>query len=621
MSSVLFHDESDFVESDEIEIESDLIDELVLKLNRYTSVTSQTLFKYLPDDLKSPNVVNKIIELLAIKKIRVEQVELEEDEAPQQSSSDPMRSYFKAMGNIPLLTRAEEIEVAQSIESGRNTMIHAICESPTTFFEVLSWRKLIEAEQVKLAELIDMDSYDPDQELELSDVTALVVQKLSAIETLYEREFAILRANYLNNQQSKHDRAAYTKVRDKMIELIKDLKLSNLKIDQLITKIYKLHESLTKVDKIIVALAQDYELDRAEFIKYYQTTSIAAMLDNPADKFADFVNKHRTELNLHVDIIGLVEQESGLTLLEFRKFVKNLKQGEHEANAAKKKMIEANLRLVISVAKKYTNKGMDFPDLVQEANMGLMRAVEKFEYKKGFKFSTYGMWWIRQAMTRAAADQARIIRIPVHMIEHVNKISKLSRRFFNEYGYEASAEQLAELSGMPLSKVQKVLHVTKEPVSLETPVGDKADGQLGDFVKDDKITPPFEAASRADTHAALKRAMSSLLSEREECILRQRYGFDGPDHTLDMIGDNTGITRERVRQIESKATKKLRNSLRLRGHCEYGLPVRKSKEEPVKVVTRTRKLATPKPELPVHQPTEEPVRAVRTRRRVKTPGI
>lgn len=563
----------------ETEIDAPFIDSLAAKLQSYDIVTHDTLYKYIPQEMKNLEAINKIVELLTAKKIKLELTDTEESELSIQSS-DPVRAYFKAMGNIPLLSREEEKAVAQSIESGRNTMIYAICESPITLFEVLSWKQRIEDNSVNLRELIDLDAYDLDDQEDNSPDRQDVLKRFHKIEDLYNNKFKDIRALYMSNFKAvKRDEEIinkYIAIRNQMVELIQDLKLSAAKIDSLIRKIYDLHNQLSQVDKIILELAENSGIDRKEFIKIYQKTSIVEMLetseDNKTNKSVDkiiksFVDEHKKTLLQQIPVIKMIEEQSGLFLLEFRKFVRNLKQGEHEASIAKKKMIEANLRLVISVAKKYTNKGMNFADLVQEGNIGLMRAVEKFEYRKGFKFSTYGMWWIRQAMTRATADQSRIIRIPVHMTEHVNKISKISRKYFNEHGEEATPEILAELSEMPLQKVLKVLHVTKEPISLETPIGDRSDGYLCDFIKDEKVVDPLEAAIKTDRDEILRQAMTAYLSPREERIMRQRFGIGCTENTLDQVGHALAVTRERVRQIENNANRKLRTS-KLQGCCD-----------------------------------------------------
>lgn len=566
---------------DDIEIEPSFISELVSKLNKHTNITHETLYKYLPENMKNLKCIERIIKMLEEKKIYIDASDVEDDEIVIHSS-DPVRAYFKEMGNIPLLSRSEEIAVAQSIESGRNTMIHAICESPITLFEVMSWSTALEEGKVRLVDLIDMDSYEIESDIgDIDDekLHSLILGKLKEIEIFYEKHFHEVRLNYMKQLTEKNKIDAdlleqYTKARDKLILLIKDLKLSHLQIDLLIAKIYGLQSELMSIDKKVLELSEDANFNRADFIQYYQKNTVIEMLNAgegikvDGKSIVQFAQTNKALFDEFAHRLQEIEDKSGLNIAEFRKFVKNLKQGEHEANVAKKKMIEANLRLVISVAKKYTNKGMNFADLVQEGNIGLMRAVEKFEYKKGFKFSTYGMWWIRQAMTRAAADQSRIIRIPVHMTEHVNRLGKLSRKFFNEHGYDASPEELAKLSGMPLSKVLKILHITKEPISLEMPVGDESDGMLGDFIKAENVVEPLEAAIKADRDMILRQTMTATLNPREEYILRQRYGIGGPDNTLDQVGYTLAVTRERVRQIENNAGKKLRAFKKLAGCCE-----------------------------------------------------
>lgn len=580
-------DNEDVTDVESVQITAEFIGALAVKLQKYNNITHEVLYKHLPANMKNLDSIEKVIKLLEEKKINIDISDLEEDEEIVGHSSDPVRSYFKAMGNIPLFTRGEEIAVAQSIESGRNTMIHAICESPITLFEVLSWAKSLREGSLDLTGILDLDSYEVETDLleekDSSDKLYIEVgEKFDAIEALYDKQFKDIRERYFGAlavgkkvEQSLIEE--YACARDKMIELIKDLKLSHAKIDMLISKIYSLYNDLSAIDKQILEYAEDFGFSRQAFIQYYQKNMLSSILEecaNENDVLIDdksmlkFVKQHLDQFEQFSQQMQSIEDQSGLTLGEFRKFVKNLKQGEHEASVAKKKMIEANLRLVISVAKKYTNKGMNFADLVQEGNIGLMRAVEKFEYKKGFKFSTYGMWWIRQAMTRAAADQSRIIRIPVHMTEHVNRLAKISRKFFNEYGYEASPEELAKLANMPLAKVMKILHITKEPISLEMPVGTEDDGLLGDFIKAENVTDPLDAAIKADRDMILRHTMTAALNPREEHILRQRYGIGGSDSTLDQVGFKLAVTRERVRQIENNAGRKLRGFKRLAEYCE-----------------------------------------------------
>lgn len=569
---------------DDIEVSKEFINDLALKLNKHNALTHEALYKYLPTQMKNLKSIEKIIKMLEEKKIYIDVSDVD-DEDIVTHSSDPVRAYFKAMGNIPLLTRSEEIAVAQSIESGRNTMIYAICESPITLFEVLSWSQALKDGVVKMQDIIDMDSYELESDIndENDEPSAqIVLDKLEVIEKFYHDEFKNVREEYLlqsvKQQKIPGDLLSkYTKARDHMIELIRDLKINHLQIDRLIAKIYALHSDLMNIDRDLLELVQDEDYSRQAFIQIYQKTSLEDIIEQAKSGKLDaiegkpfdvFIAKYSDFLNQCLERISDIENQSGLSINEFRKFVKNLKQGEHEANLAKKKMIEANLRLVISVARKYTNKGMNFADLVQEGNIGLMRAVDKFEYKKGFKFSTYGMWWIRQAMTRAAADQSRIIRIPVHMTEHVNRLAKISRKFFNEHGYEAPSEELAKIANMPLAKVLKILHITKEPISLEMPVGDECDGMLGDFIKAENVVDPLDAAIKADRDMILRQTMTATLNPREEYILRQRYGIGGPDNTLDQVGYTLSVTRERVRQIENNAGKKLRTFRKLAVSCQ-----------------------------------------------------
>lgn len=564
-----------------------LTEKVIEKLKKYEHITYDLISRYLPANMRKPDLIDKIIITLEDQGIEVDL--LDEANEDYVSVDDPVRLYFKEMGNIALLSRQEEIVVAKSIAAGRVAMINAICESPITLFEVLTWKKLIQGNEMRILDLIDVEAYFEETPETIEDSPELeqckeeVCEKLDAIEKFYYNEFKDLKAEYYKKLQTKEFTTElqnkYSIIRDKMIESIKDLKLSHAKIDKLIEKIYNLHNELTVIDRHIVSLAEDFGIQRADFISFYHKTPLTAMLvgyeagDYSTQKIdgksiGDFIEKHLIMIKQLVLQIKHIEEQAGLSLLDFRKFVRNLKQGEHESALAKKKMIEANLRLVISVAKKYTNKGMNFLDLVQEGNIGLMRAVEKFEYQRGYKFSTYGMWWIKQSMTRAIADQSRTIRIPVHMTENVNKIAKIGRKFFNEHGYEASPAELAKLANMPVEKVRKILNINKDPVSLDMPIGAEGDGLLGEFVRsENNMVDPMDYATRGDRNRILYSAMTRL-NPREEHILRQRYGIGGPDSTLDKVGEELDVTRERVRQIESNASRKLRLFHQLSSYSE-----------------------------------------------------
>ncbi len=423
----------------------------------------------------------------------------------------------------------------------------------------------------------DVDDFDDEGNLPLSAMEAAlkpqVLASLDAIAGLYKKlgklQDASVEAALASDELSTGQERRFKKLRNETMDLVKSLKLNNNRIEALVDQMYGINRRLVGLEGKLLRLAESHGVDRAEFLKQYFGNELDPNWARRVGRLTglgwhEFVTDERDKIKSLRDEIQQLAQETRQSVSEFRRNVQTVQKGERESGVAKKEMIEANLRLVISIAKKYTNRGLQFLDLIQEGNIGLMKAVDKFEYRRGYKFSTYATWWIRQAITRSIADQARTIRIPVHMIETINKLVRTSRQMLHEIGREPTPEELAERLAMPLEKVRKVLKIAKEPISLETPIGDEEDSHLGDFIQDPNVVLPIDAAIQANLRETTTRVLATL-TPREERVLRMRFGIGmNTDHTLEEVGQQFSVTRERIRQIEAKALRKLKHPSRSR---------------------------------------------------------
>ena len=531
-------------------------------------------------------------------------------------SDDPIRMYLREMGGVELLSREGEIAIAKRIEAGQKVMLNALAQSPITARKIFAWNEKLLKGEILVREIIDIDtSYVDYDNVNESNTTASNTEKKLSVknkdkkkeenegespeEANEEDEFNVslaameneikpkvlktisdLKKNYsklIKYQTEKLDailnskifsiskEKSYKKIVNKIVVKINSLQLAPSELEQLVQSHYVENKKILSLEGVLLRLAQENNISRQEFIEFYVGNEINPELKNFLNenkKWKSFFAKNKKEFSYTRDRLIELSKRLSIPVGDYKKLVSRIQKGERESRLAKKEMVEANLRLVISIAKKYTNRGLQFLDLIQEGNIGLMKAVDKFEYRRGYKFSTYATWWIRQAITRSIADQARTIRIPVHMIETINKIIRTQRLILSEFGREATPEELAKKLRMPLDKVRKVLKISKEPVSLEKQVGDEDDSSLGDFIEDQNALMPLDQAIRSNLSAATTKILATL-TPREERVLRMRFGVGmNTDHTLEEVGLQFSVTRERIRQIEAKALRKLKHPSR-----------------------------------------------------------
>ena len=576
-------------------------------------ITHEELFKSLgkrnlsPDNLSEAfiHILNEKIFLVEqksdFKALKKKDRPSKEDGKVSEKSDDPIRMYLREMGGVELLSREGEIAIAKRIEAGKNVMLEALSQSPITANQIRDWNEKLNKDEILVREIIDIDTNymeDDDAESETKknddtkeedtgsstidddefnptlaameeEIKPKILKTINALSKEYNKlgKYQLEKLNCVLNVKefTKSKEKNYAKACEIILENIQSLQLSPAVLEDLVQKHYEQNKKIISLEGNLLRLAVENNIKREEFIKFYVGNEINPNLKKFLDtnsNWSKFFQKNEEEFKNIRERLIEISNKINFSVTDFKKLVSRVQKGEKESRIAKKEMVEANLRLVISIAKKYTNRGLQFLDLIQEGNIGLMKAVDKFEYRRGYKFSTYATWWIRQAITRSIADQARTIRIPVHMIETINKIVRTQRLILSEFGREATPEELAKKLRMPLEKVRKVLKISKEPVSLEKPVGDEEDSSLGDFIEDTKALDPMDQAIKSNLSEATTKILSTL-TPREERVLRMRFGVGmNTDHTLEEVGLQFSVTRERIRQIEAKALRKLKHPSR-----------------------------------------------------------